>query len=152
MKGEGLDELDRKILRLLMDDARLSYNELGEKLAISASTAFSRVKRMTELKFIRKFAAIVDPEKIGMDMAVVIMVKGKGGHLEALEKRFSTMQNVYAVYDITGDWDVMLLARFSSRNDLNAFVKKLISLPYVEHTCTYTVLNTEKEELASAII
>ena len=152
MKGEVLDDIDKRLLKLLLEDGRLSYNELGERLGISASTAFSRVKRMMDSKIIKKFAPVIDPEKLGADMAVIIMVKGKGGHLEALERKFSEMQNVYAVYDITGDWDVMLLARFSSRLELNTFVKKLISLPYVEHTCTYTVLNTEKEELSSASI
>jgi len=152
MKGDVLDDIDRKLLKLLASDGRLSYNELGDKLGISASTAFSRVKRMEYAKIIKKFAPVLDPDKLGADMAVVIMVKGKGGHLEALERKFSEMPNIYAVYDITGDWDVLLLARFKSRIELNSFVKKLISLPYVEHTCTYTVLNTEKEELVASSI
>ena len=55
------------------------------------------------------------------------------------------IQNVCGVYDVTGLTDAIIVAKFKSREDLGAFTKKLLSLPYIERTNTHVVLTTVKE-------
>jgi DNA-binding Lrp family transcriptional regulator len=53
---------------------------------------------------------------------------------------------VYGVYDVTGDWDSIIIAKFKNRNELNNFVKNMLSIEYVERTNTSVILNIVKEE------
>jgi DNA-binding Lrp family transcriptional regulator len=62
------------------------------------------------------------------------------------EKEIAEIQNVMSVYDITGDFDIAVLARFKNREGLNAFVKQLLALPYIKRTVTNVVLNVVKED------
>jgi len=56
------------------------------------------------------------------------------------------MSNVISVYDITGDFDIAVVARFKDRFGLNAFIKNLLTMPYVKRTVTNVVLNVVKED------
>jgi len=51
-----------------------------------------------------------------------------------------------AIYDVTGDWDSIVIARFKSREDLNSFIKGILAQKYVDRTVTHIVLNVVKEE------
>ncbi|VVB66582.1 putative HTH-type transcriptional regulator [Candidatus Gugararchaeum adminiculabundum] len=148
-KVSRLDEVDEKILSILQKDARASFREISKKLGISASTAFLRTKKLEKAGVIKKFAIVLDMEKMGWDMTVAISIKVKGGFLEEVEEKLAKSENVMAVYDITGDWDVLAIAKFKGREELNGFVKRLLTTPHVEHTCTYTVLNIVKEMIVN---
>ena len=62
-----------------------------------------------------------------------------------VEKDIAKIPNVYGVYDITGTYDALILARFKTRKDLSETVKEINSNPYVEHTNTHLILNIIKE-------
>ena len=73
----------------------------------------------------------------------IIVSKGK---LLETDAEIAKIPNVCAVYDITGQTDAMVVAKFKSRNDLSEFTKKLLAMPYVERTNTHVVLTTVKED------
>ncbi|MEW6329473.1 MAG: Lrp/AsnC family transcriptional regulator [Candidatus Micrarchaeota archaeon] len=151
-QGVRLDEVDKSILRFLSEDARASYREIAKKLKLSPSTPFFRVRKMRKEKVLLGFAPLINFEKLGWDFTIITLLKVHGGHLEEVEEAIAKIPNVYAVYDITGDWDALLVAKFRSRAELNKFVKSLLSMPHVERTCTHTVLNTVKEKLVGGPI
>jgi Lrp/AsnC family transcriptional regulator for asnA, asnC and gidA len=142
-----IDSVDLKILELLSKDARASFRDIAKALRVSASTVFLRVRKMEESGVLRGFAPLIDLEKLGYGITVSISVKVRGGKLEEVEKELSELPEVVAVYDITGEWDALVIAKFRSMRELNYFVKKLLSNPRIEHTYTSTVLNTLKEKL-----
>jgi len=142
-----LDETDYHILELLSKDARSSFREMAKALRLSASTVLLRVRKMQEEGVLRGFAPLISLEELGFGVTVAISVKVKGGRLEEVEREIARLPNVIAVYDVTGEWDVLVLAKFKAMNELNAFVKRLLSNPSVEHTLTSTVLNCVKEDL-----
>ena len=153
MAGQNsFDELDLKILAELGGDARRPYKEIAKKLGISTSTVFFRVRNLMKNGVIRGFRLSMDLEKLGFDLTVAIFVKVSGGKLTKVEEQLGRMPQTVAVYDITGDWDTLVIAKFRSRAELNTFVKKVLSLPYIEHTCTYTVLNTVKEDAYAELL
>ena len=94
---------------------------------------------------IRGYSALVDPSRTGFDMTVIIGIQISRGKLMEVQKRIAADGHISAVYDVTGEWDSIIIARFASRNDLNAFIKKILTTEYIERTLTQVVLNTVKE-------
>jgi len=75
IKGQGvvLDNLDWRILQLLQENARLTYTEIGTKLDVAHSTVYDRIQRMEEHGIIKKYKAIVDFQKAGMQQITALM-------------------------------------------------------------------------------
>lgn len=141
-----IDDLDMKILRILNTNARKSYRDIAKELDLSLTTVSKRIKRLEEQKVILGYAPILDQEKLGFDIIAIIGVKILHGRIIETEKMLAKDPAVFAVYDSTGDWDAMVQARFKTRTDLNAFVKKVLEHEDVEKTYTQVVLNVTKDE------
>jgi DNA-binding Lrp family transcriptional regulator len=142
----SIDEIDLKILKNLLVDARQSARKLSLKLGISTVTVLSRIQKLEKLKIIKGYTAILDDEKLGYDLTAIIEISVKKGQMALVEKEVSTLDNVCAVYDITGQTDTIVVAKFKNREELSEFVKELSSKPNVENTNTHMVLNTVKED------
>jgi len=143
-----LDDLDKNILELINKDARTSYRQISRELDISVGTVHNRVDKMIKTGFIERFAPILDNKLLGYNLTAIIGVRVNGGKLkdsfnETLEK------SVLAIYEVTGEYDVFLIAKFKNTDELDKFVKELLKEPNVERTYTQTVLNVVKEELNS---
>jgi len=141
-----VDETDAQILNLLQEDSRISFNKIASKLGISVGTAYNRIKTLEEKGVLKGYTVLVDPVKVGYGMTAIILIQAEGAHLVDVENEIAKSDNVAAVYDITGDFDIAVIARFKDRYGLNSFVKKLISMPYVKRTVTNVVLNVVKED------
>jgi DNA-binding Lrp family transcriptional regulator len=141
-----LDEIDSKILRQVLKDARMSYRKIADEIDISPPTVLSRVQKLEKEKIIKSYSALVDHEKLGYDLTAVIEVTAVKGKITEVQKHISKFPNVCAVYDITGLTDIIVVAKFKNRKDLSDFVKKEMSLPYIERTNTRMVLVTVKED------
>jgi len=142
----ALDELDGRILRNLLVDARQSARQLALNLGMSTVTVLSRIKKMEKEKIIHGYTAIIDHEKIGYTLTAIIEIMAKNDKIVDIEKELSKFENVCGVYDITGSTDTIIIAKFKERNELSKFVKGLASIPNVENTITHVVLNTAKED------
>ncbi len=141
-----MDELDRKILKHLIADGRASYREISKHIGAPPATVHARVKRLMSLGVIRGFTPVIDPAKLGLELTALILVRASGPHLVEVEKDIAEYENVCAVYDITGEYDIAVIARFKGRRELNDFIKKLLSHRHVERTVTSIVLNVVKED------
>jgi len=140
------DEIDLQILSLLQEDSRLSFNKIASKLEISVGTVYNHIKSLEERGVIKGYTAIVDPSKLGYGLTVLVLIQAEGKHLTDVESQIAKIGNVISVYDITGDFDVAVVARFKERSELNAFIKSLLGIPYVKRTVTNVVLNVVKED------
>ena len=143
---EKIDEVDLQIIGLLQEDSRISFNKIANKLGIAVGTAYNRIKSLEERGVIKGYTAIVDPAKLGYDLMAVILIQAEGRHLLDVENEIARLENVICVYDITGDFDIAVLARFCDRVSLNTFIKSLLTIPYVKRTVTNVVLNVVKED------
>ncbi len=143
MKFDRTDEL---ILKNLMIDARLSARQLGIKLGISTVTILSRIKKLEQEKIIKGYTALIDHEKLGYNLTAIIEIIAKKNKIMDIEAELSKIENVCGVYDITGNTDTLIIAKFKSRSELSEFVKGLSSISNVENTVTHVVLNTAKED------
>jgi DNA-binding Lrp family transcriptional regulator len=141
-----LDNIDKKILKIILQDARLSYREIAKKVGVSTGTVLARIKRMEEEGIIKGYSAIIDYEKIGYELTAITEITVSKGKLREIEERVAKMHQTCAVYDVTGLTDAMIVAKFRSREELSRFTKTLLALPYVERTNTHLVLTTVKED------
>lgn len=141
-----MDELDEKILCILNEDARKSYREIARKLNVSLTTVSNRIKRLEDDKVIERYIPLLNQEKMGYDLTAVINVKISHGKLIEVQERISKDTHVSGVYDITGEWDSLIIAHFKDRRDLNGFIKGVLSIDNVEKTNTQIVLNIVKNE------
>ena len=141
-----MDEIDERILKNLLVDARLSARQLALKLGMSTVTILSRIKKLEKQKIIKGYTSTLDHEKLGYDLTAIIEIIAKKDKITQVEDKLAEMENVCAVYDITGSTDTLLVAKFKGRGELSKFVKDLSSIPNVENTITHVVLNTIKED------
>jgi Lrp/AsnC family transcriptional regulator for asnA, asnC and gidA len=148
---KSIDELDQDILRMLFEDASISYETIAKAVGTSVGTVHNRIKRMKEEKIIERIVPEVNAKKIGYDICALIDVRIKGGHLEELQRKFSNHDNVCSIYDITGEYDTTFVTKFRNTDDLNKFVKELAGQKYVLRTSTKLVLNVIKESFAPKI-
>lgn len=140
-----LDEIDYKILKELSKNSRRSSRDIARRLDLSVATVASRIKRLVETGVIKGFTIDLDAEKLGYDITVVMEVYVAKGKLLEVEREIAKLPGVCAVYDVTGEYDALVVARFRSRSELSNFTKKLLSMNNVERTNTHVVLNIIKE-------
>ncbi|MDH3832821.1 MAG: Lrp/AsnC family transcriptional regulator [Nitrosopumilus sp.] len=141
-----IDDKDTKILKHLLIDARQSSRQLAHRLGVSTVTMISRLRKLEEKKIIQGYSVRLDHELLGYEITAIIEIKTTKGKMLEIENKIAKQDNVIAVYDITGDTDTIVIAKFKDRISLSIFVKNLSAIPNVETTVTHIVLNTVKED------
>src|SRR6266498_2688166 len=144
--SEGLDDLDVRIVRLLNSDARKSFRDISKEVDASISTVSNRIRRLEEDGVISGYVPLLNESKLGFDVLAVVGVKIHKGKLLEVQRRIAKDERVTHVYDVTGEWDSIVVVRLRTTRELDAFIKRLGSMEYVENTYTQVVLNVVKEE------
>ena len=141
-----MDDIDRKIMRLLQEDARKSFNKIADSLGIAVGTAYNRVKSLEDRGILKGYTIMLDSAKLGYGLTALILIEAEGRYLPEVEKELAKLDEVICIYDITGDYDVAVVARFKDRSSLNNFIKSALKMPHVTRTVTNVVLNVVKED------
>jgi len=141
-----LSDTDRKVLNALIDNSRLSLRQIASKVDVSVATVMHHINKLEKEKIIKDYTTKLDYEKIGYDIEVIIEIRISKGRLLDVEKKVAIHPNVFGVYDVTGAFDAVILARFKNRRQMDNFLKKLQTYEFVERTETKLVLQTVKEE------
>ena len=144
-----LDEIDQKIIRVLEKDARTSLRKISELVDVSLGTVSNRVKKMERNGVIMGYSVILNPDEIGWGLNVVIGLRIQKGRLIEIQEKIAKDSRVHGVYDVTGDFDSMVIARAKNRKDLDDLSKNVLSIDGVERSITHLVLNTVKEKTAT---
>ncbi|MFX0141677.1 MAG: Lrp/AsnC family transcriptional regulator [Candidatus Hodarchaeota archaeon] len=145
MKDNGIEELDLNILGILCEDGRKSHRSIGAKLEKSHLTIKKHVDDLEDKGIIKGYSANIDFEKLGYEIISIIELTISKGKMLEVENKIAKNPNIFAVYDITGEYDALILARFKNRRDLSKMIKEIHTSPYVERTNTHLVLNVIKE-------
>lgn len=145
--GGVMDDLDKRIIEELNKDSRLSFRELSKNLNIAVGTISHRIKKMEEEGVIKGYIPVVEPSKVGYDFIAVINVTIKRGKLQDVASLLDKFNNIVSIYNVTGNYDAVIIARFKNRGQLNNFVKELQTFENVDKTNTSLVLNTIKEDI-----
>jgi Lrp/AsnC family transcriptional regulator, regulator for asnA, asnC and gidA len=141
-----IDADDRKILDALIRDARQSHRALAQKTGLALATLNRRVRRMEQRGVIRGYRVLLEPEAVGWTMSAIIGLRIEKGYIRQVQKTIAKDPRVFAVYDVTGEWDGVVLARLRHRADLDDLAKTTLSAPHIDRTNTMFVLATVAEE------
>ncbi|MGC9779401.1 MAG: Lrp/AsnC family transcriptional regulator [Candidatus Heimdallarchaeota archaeon] len=141
-----LDEIDYKILGMLIEDARTHAQEIANATNKHLTTVTRRLKTLEKEGIIKGYTAVVDYEALGLELTVITQLTLSRGKLFEAEEEIAKLPGVCAVYDVTGRIDSIVIAKFKSKNDVSEFAKKLLAMPFVDRTETHVVLNVIKED------
>ena len=140
-----LNDKDKKILNVILDNSRLSFREIAKKVGVSVVTVLKRVKALEKTKIIKNYTANLDYEELGYGIQVAINLQVGKGKLFEVEEKIAKNPHVFAIYDLTGDFDTLIIAKFKNRRSMDTFLKKIQTYDFVERTKTSLILNTIKE-------
>ena len=144
-----LDRTDRDIIRSLEQDARMSLRSVAEEIGVSLGTVSNRLKRLEDTGVVKGYRVEIDPDKVGWGLTVVVGLRIEKGRLLELQRLIAEDSRVLGVYDVTGEFDSMILARAKDRSDLDDLSKTVLSMDGIMRSVTHFVLNTVKEKPTS---
>jgi len=134
-----MDEIDRELLAILQQNATLSIAQMAERVGLSPTPCWKRIRKLEAAGVIVRRVALVDPERVGMGLSVFIAVEA-GEHTPAWLERFAAavagMPEVMEVYRMAGDVDYMLRVAVADMAEFDAFYKRFIAAtPLKNVTC-----------------
>jgi len=143
-----MDSIDRKILRILQRDGRISNIALAREIGLSPPSVLRRVRKLEEAKVIREYVALADREQLGKNLLVFIFVSIKTQQKErAFAEAIQQYASVLECFHVTGDTDYILKVVVSHINELEGFIMNDISqIPGVYRVVTSVVLSEIKSQ------
>ncbi|MBX2871361.1 MAG: Lrp/AsnC family transcriptional regulator [Saprospiraceae bacterium] len=130
MDFEQLDAMDRRILKMLQLDGKVTIKEMANQLHMTNTPVFERVKRLEREGFIKQYTAILDRQKIGLQMVVFCTVSLKVHHadfLERFEQEVTCLEEVVECYHIAGMFDYLLKVVIKDMDVYRHFVSKKLA-------------------------
>ena len=123
--ADVLDEIDLQILKTLQKNAKLTTKELAEAVHLTPTPVFERQKRLERQGYIRKYVAVLDPEKLGLGLQVYCKVKLKQINreiAEAFARRIMRIPEVTECYNTSGAYDYLLKVRARDMKQYQEFI------------------------------
>lgn len=149
--GLTLDEIDRRILALVQQDATLSVDELSDRVALSRNACWRRIKLMEAAGVIRGRVALLDPAQVGCPLTVMVMIRTNAhdaGWMDRFQSVLRSMPEVVGAYRMTGDLDYVLRVRVANVPAYDAFYKRLIGRVSVSDISASFVMEEIKDTTA----
>lgn len=139
-------DLDFKIIAELRKDGRASLRQIGRRLEISTTTVAGRIRVMERNGLIRGYRPILDSRKLGLGITAITLIKAVGGKIPMLMNDLMKDPALTHVYEITGEFDLVVIGKYKDTDSMNREIKKLLSNKAIKETNTSIVLGTAKEE------
>lgn len=147
MKNE-IDSKDIQILRLLLNNARLSNKEIAAKIGIAQSSTHDRIKKLTQKGYFKGAYVDIDQKKLDLNIEVMLAIKLNKQHrsiiAEFIEKA-SQLPGVIQLFHMAGDNDFILHVGVKDSDELRGFIlDRLSTLDYIQSTETTMVLHNQR--------
>lgn len=143
-----MDDIDRKILRVVQRDATASMEDLSEQVSLSRNACWRRLKALEESGAIRKRVALLDPAKVGCGLEVLVLIRISGHDrqwMHSFDRAVRLLPQIVAAHRMTGDLDYVLRVRVADVADYDRFYKDLISHVQVSDISASFVMETIKD-------
>ena len=137
----SIDDVDRRLIDVLLADGRASFRTVAEEAGVAATTAARRIARLEDAGIIEGYAPVVGYDALGYDIAAVFHLKVDGGNISAVTDRLRERREIVSVYEVVGDYDVIAVGRFTDPDALNARIKALLTDEEVRAANTSLVLS-----------
>ena len=144
-----LDQKDLAILKLLQHNARITVKEISDKVNLSTTPVYERIKWMEETGVIKQYATLIDPAKLNMRLTVIVYVSLKQHNKTAgskFVKAINEMNEVLECYSISGEFDFMLKILVEDMNAYYDFhVNRLSEMENIGNVQSIFVMGIVKE-------
>jgi Lrp/AsnC family leucine-responsive transcriptional regulator len=150
-----LDKIDRKILRILQAEGRISFTELGERVGLSTTPCTERVRRLEREGVITGYHAHLDPAAVKASLLVFVEISlayKSGDIFEEFRRAALKLPNVLECHLVSGDFDYLLKARISEMASYRKLLgSTLLTLPHVRESKSCIVMEEVKEAVSLPI-
>ena len=139
-KANALDETDRQIIRILKEDGRAGYSDIGKKIDLSEGAVRKRIKTLLDSGVIRKFTA-----KIGVaegSEAITLLSTNPSFPTQEVSERIRKIPNVETLYEVTGEYDIVAVISGISVVEVNECIEKIRRVDGIMKTNTMIVLRS----------
>lgn len=146
-----VDNIDRKLLRLLQNDASLSVDALADKVHLSRNACWRRIKRLENDGIIQRRVVIIDPAKIGLSLQALVVIKTNDhstAWLKVFRQTIRKMPEVISAQRMTGDLDYVLRIRVADVPAYDQFYQRLIEKVQLADISASFVMEDVKETTA----
>ena len=146
--SHDIDEIDRRILRILQQDSSLSMDAVAEAVHLSRNACWRRIKAMEGAGVLRKRVALVDPDAVGLDLSSFVLVRTNrhdAEWLEAFGRAVRSLPEITGAYRMTGDLDYILRVRIGRVRAYDAVYQRLIDLVPISDVSASFVMEEIKE-------
>ena len=146
-----LDKIDRSILRILQEEGRISFTELGERVGLSTTPCTERVRRLEREEVIMGYSAQLTPHHLKADLLVFVEINlayKSGDIFEEFRRAVLKLPQVLECHLVSGDFDYLIKARISEMASYRKLLGDiLLKLPHVRESKSYIVMEEVKETL-----
>lgn len=151
MKTRELDRIDRRILRILQQEGRIAFTELGERVGLSTTPCTERVRRLERDGVITGYHARLSPAAVQASLLVFVEISlayKSGDIFEEFRRAALRLPNVLECHLVSGDFDYLIKARISEMASYRKLLgSTLLTLPHVRESKSYIVMEEVKETL-----
>lgn len=139
-----IDKTDIRILCELRENARMSNSEIAKKLGVTEATVRRRIKNLIENGIIMRFSIHIDYRLIENTVKAYIHLKTVTDKLDKVVKEVVNHPRVVAVYRVTGEYDLLVVALFVGMTELQEFIDTELKMDGVKETDTQIVMSAHK--------
>ena len=135
-----MDEVDKKILKILKEDGRAGYITVGKQIGLSEGAVRKRIKTLSDANVIRKFTV-----KIGVAEgaeAIALLAVNPSSPTQEVSKRIQQIHNVETVYEVTGEYDIIAVIGGMNVVEVNECIEKIRRVEGIMKTNTMIVLRS----------
>ncbi len=142
------ENLDAKLINALLGNGRASLRSLGEELDVSVTTVSNHLRDLEAEGVVNGYTPIVDYDALGYDVTAIIHLKVEGSALPEITDRLREQKQMISVYEVTGDYDIIAVGKFTDTDGMNEQIKELLTDVDIRESNTSVVLNavTENEQ------
>lgn len=146
------DQLDNRLLNLLQSDSKMTNKELSNKLGLSVTAVYERVKKLEKAGVIRKYVAVLDKTKVDKSFVAfchIKLIQHSQDFVVRFEREVSKLEEVMECYHISGDYDYLLKILVEDISAYRDFmVKKLTTIDHIGSTHSMFMINEVKHSTA----
>jgi DNA-binding Lrp family transcriptional regulator len=135
-----MDDKDKQIIKILKDDGRAGYGEIGAKINLSEGAVRKRIKTLTDQEVIRKFTV-----KIGVAEgaeAITLLATNPAHPTQEVSKKIQAIPNVETIYEVTGEYDIIAVIGGMNVTEVNECIEKIRRVEGIMKTNTMIVLRS----------
>lgn len=140
-----IDEIDRRILRILQEDATVSLDALSGQVSLSRNACWRRVRQMEDAGIIRSRVALLDPAALGVPQAVIVLIRTNAHEpewLDRFQKAVQSMPEIIGAHRMSGDLDYIMRVQVADVQGYDAFYQRLIArVPLSDVSASFVMEN-----------